>query len=69
MNSAIKWISKEIDSHKVDELLNRYNNYIIPESLIITHSAENCVLVTFYLNQTFNNLEELNKALKTEPMF
>jgi hypothetical protein len=69
MENKIKWISEEVDSHKVQNLLNMYNSYIIPESLIITHSADNCVLVTFYLSQTFNSLEELNMALKKEPLF
>ena len=67
--SKIKWISQEVDSRKVQDLLNLYSNYIIAESLQIAHSAKNTVVVTFMLDQTFDNLEDLNEALNEEPLF
>lgn len=65
----IKWISEEIPSFKVQELLNLYSYYIIPKSLSIVYSSERTVLVTFYLSDEFNSIDELNEALKNEPLF
>lgn len=62
--STIKWISKEVTPINVQELLNLYRPYLIPESVQITQVATRLVLVTFLLDQTFDSIDELNGALK-----
>lgn len=66
--SKIKYISAEIATSECEKMLNKYYNYLIPESLSIVYLGNN-ILVTFLLNQTFNTEEELESALKSEPLF
>jgi len=69
----IKWISLVEDSGHVDEILNKYYKVMIAESLsIVSHGIFNDIpycQVTFLLNQTFNNEEELNQYINTEQLF
>lgn len=66
--SKIKYISAEIAPSECEKMLNKYYNYLIPESLNIVYIGGN-ILVTFLLNQTFNTDKELESALKSEPLF
>lgn len=70
----IKYISVEVNSEKVQEVLNYYARYILPESLsIVSHGVyDNTIIycqVTFMLSQTFNSKEELDSTLAKGDIF
>lgn len=70
----IKYVSLAVNSEKLQEALNHYARYIIPESVsIVTHGRSNNTVfycqLTFMLSQTFNTEGELQSALAKGDIF
>ena len=73
MSEQIKWISELTPSGYIQDLLNKYKDLIIAESLQVSSTSllngEPYSQVTFLLNKTFNDNSELNRHLEKGGLF